>query len=324
MDNLNVLIVGCGNIASIFDQGRDKKHLPLSHAGAYIKDGRFHIDACVDPDKKRRMNFMKTWGVNKAFSSIEQVLASDLKFDVISICSPSERHVNDLEVAIELRPKFIFCEKPLTLSLNQSFEISSKCQEKNIILGVNFSRRFDEDVIKIKNEIQQKKWGELRTVVGFYNKGLLNNGSHMLDLIIMLIGKLDVLKVGKKVIDYLDNDPSIPIWLEGENGEQIYLVCNLASDYSLFELQFVFESGFVCMGNGGLWWNTRTPVESQIFSGYRSLDDGVFRGGNYLSSMSNSINSIYSAVTFGSKFESTHENAIYVQLLCEKINILAN
>jgi hypothetical protein len=56
---LRVLIVGCGKIAGLFDAGREYvKELPLSHAGAYTRDGRFVLAGCVEPDDAQRQAFM--------------------------------------------------------------------------------------------------------------------------------------------------------------------------------------------------------------------------------------------------------------------------
>ena len=61
----SVLIVGCGKIAGGFDEGRPVGDSPLTHAGAYIRDGRFNIVACVEPDDNRRSEFMAAWDVPK-------------------------------------------------------------------------------------------------------------------------------------------------------------------------------------------------------------------------------------------------------------------
>ena len=104
LTSLRVLIVGCGNIAGGFDLGRPSGYLPYTHAGAYSRDGRFELLACVEPDDKRRSEFMAAWGVPAGFRSIEEALGSGNQFDVISICSPTDCHAHDLEMALRLKP----------------------------------------------------------------------------------------------------------------------------------------------------------------------------------------------------------------------------
>ena len=52
LDPLRVLIVGCGNIAGLFDQERSHYDFPYTHAGAYIRDGRCSLAACVEADER--------------------------------------------------------------------------------------------------------------------------------------------------------------------------------------------------------------------------------------------------------------------------------
>jgi predicted dehydrogenase len=69
--SLRVMIVGCGNIAGGFDEGCPPERPPYTHAGAYAGDGRFELLACVEPDEKRRVEFMSAWNVSTGFCSIE-------------------------------------------------------------------------------------------------------------------------------------------------------------------------------------------------------------------------------------------------------------
>lgn len=156
---LRVLIVGCGNIAGGFDLGRSAGYLPYTHTGAYTRDGRFDLAACVEPDDKRRSDFMAAWGVSTGFRSIEEALGSGNQFDVISICSPTDCHAHDLETALRLQPKLIFCEKPLTTSAAESKRLVAECAQLNIPLAVNYTRRWDADVSKLQADMQAGRRG---------------------------------------------------------------------------------------------------------------------------------------------------------------------
>jgi len=320
---LRVLIVGCGNIAGVFDQCRVPSDLPLTHAGAFSRDTRFSITACVEPDENRRNEFMKAWNVSKGFSSIEEILKSDEQFDVISICSPTINHIHDLEISLRLKPKLIFCEKPITNSLGETGRLVNECITKNIPLAVNYTRRWDPDITKLQADIQSRQWGQLRSVIGTYNKGILNNGSHMLDLLHLLVSPLEVVKVGRPIQDFLSDDPSVPVWLEGKQSIPIHLTCGYSDDYSLFEIQFIFSNGVLNMENGGMFWRERRVIESDTFKGYRILDDGIRRAGHYPQSMLQAIDNIYHAISRGVPLASTGESALVAQRLCEQIKNMA-
>ena len=49
------------------DADRAPSTPPLSHAGAFLRHGGFHLAACVEPDADRRHAFMRRWGVAQGF-----------------------------------------------------------------------------------------------------------------------------------------------------------------------------------------------------------------------------------------------------------------
>lgn len=318
---LSVLLIGCGNIAGGFDKGREPNYLPYTHAGAYARDGRFEITACVEPDDERRKEFMSTWNILIGFHAVEEVLNGDYQFDVISICSPTACHSHDIEKAILLKPKLIFCEKPFTASAAASARLAAECKKANILLVVNHTRRWDPDVVKLQADMQSGHWGQLRSVVGFYNKGILNNGSHMVDLLHLLVGPLAIVKVGSAIQDYSPDDPTVPVWLRGAEDLPIHLTCGCAGDYTIFELQFVFSQGMLIMEEGGLFWRERRVVDSETFKGYRVLNEGVRRVGEYPRAMLGAIDNIYCRLKNGEPLASTGETALAAQRLCEQIKV---
>ena len=320
---LRVLAVGCGNIAGGFDQGRPSSDLPYTHAGAYTRDGRFSIAACVEPDDTRRKEFMDAWGVPAGFFSIEEAVGSGSQFDVVSICSPTPCHAHDLDVVLRLKPKLIFCEKPVTTSVVETERLVTECGKLNIPLAVNYTRRWDPDIAKLQADIYAGQWGRLRSVVGFYNKGILNNGSHMLDLLLLLVGPMDIVNVGKPIYDFFPNDPTVPVWLEGHQGVPVHLACGHAKDYAVFELQLIFSHGVLTMEEGGMFWRERRAIASDTFKGYRRLEEDVRREGGYSRAMLRAVDNIFNSIKQGDPLASTGDSALAAQRVCEQIKLRA-
>jgi predicted dehydrogenase len=323
LEQLTVLIVGCGNIAGGFDLGRKLKDFPYTHAGAYIRDNRFKIAACIEPDESHRTEFMKEWNIEHGYSSIDELVNLDCGFDVISICSPTTYHTHDIEVALQMSPKLIFCEKPITPSLLDAERLVHACKTANVLMAVNHTRRWDPSVTKLKADILSGRRGELRSIIGIYNKGILNNGSHMLDLLHFLVGPVSVVNVGKPVSDYQPNDPSIPLWMENEQGIAVHLACAHAEDYASFELQLIFSLGVLTMEEGGLYWRERRAVESTTFKGYQKIDEGARYVGEYPHAMLMAIDNIYRAIVRDDDLISTGESALLAQRMCEKVKQMA-
>ena len=85
-----------------------------------------------------------------------------------------------------------------------------------------------------------KKFGELKSITAVYNKGLKNNGSHLIDLLAFLVGKLKFEARGKPIFDFNIKDPSYPFLL---SSGKISIAANIGDsrDYYIFYLKFIFE-----------------------------------------------------------------------------------
>ncbi|MDP2382623.1 MAG: Gfo/Idh/MocA family oxidoreductase [Nitrospirota bacterium] len=318
-DPLAVLVIGCGNIAGGFDAARAPDAAPCTHAGAFRRHGRYRLSACVDPDETRRREFMRHWGVASGYSSMDALVESGSRFDVVSICSPTDCHASDVLAALRLEPRIIFCEKPVTPNAATTAELVQSCEAAGVPLVINHTRRWDPEITRIRGELASGVWGAVRTVVGLYNKGVLNNGSHMIDLLHHLLGPVSVVATGTPVWDGLPDDPSVPAILSGVKTIPIHLVCGHASDFALFELQIVTERGVLTMEEGGVAWRIRRTNESPHFRGYRTLDAGERHAGGYLLAMLGAVSNIHEALSSGAELASTGRSALAVQEICERI-----
>ena len=322
---LSVLIIGCGNIAGGFDNASEPGSLARTHAGAYAAHGQFLVHTCIDPDEHRRAAFMERWNIPAGYASIEQLVARNAMashstpFDIVSICSPTSCHHHDMQQALHLSPKLIFCEKPVTGNLQQSQHVAQSCSDQGVLLAVNHNRRWDPKVTRLRDQLNAGDWGAIRSVTGQYNKGILNNGSHMLDLLHDLFGPVTLIYCGAPCFDYWEFDPSVPVSLVSADGVPITLTCGDASDYSLFELQVVTQRGVIAMEDGGLGWRTRLSAPSLHFAGYRALEAGQTNEGGYMQTMTNAVANIYRAVTSGEALASTGASALSAQHICQQI-----
>jgi predicted dehydrogenase len=262
---------------------------------------------------------MRRWNVAQGFESMDAVMHHVRQYDVISICSPTAAHAEHLRAAARLEPRLVFCEKPLTGSGTLSQEVVADFGARGIPLAVNYTRRWDPSVRELKSGMDAGRWGELRTVAGGYNKGLLNSGSHMLDLLLYLLADLRVRFVGDPVADHVAGDPSVPAWLEAPGGVPVILTCSDARDFAHFELELVFSRGIVRMEEGGLYWRERPVAPSVHFAGYRVAAEGARAPGRYGEAMRGAVGNIYDAVTRGALLASTGSSALSVQRLCEQL-----
>lgn len=316
-DMLSVLIVGCGNIAGGFDaKGGDKA---FTHAGAYRRHGGFQLAACVDPDVERREAFKERWGVERAFADLGEALDAADRYDVVSICSPTWQHAADLRAVLAARPRLVFCEKPMTGDLAEAAALVTAFRDASILMAVNHTRRWDPEVTAFREALRVNAWGKVRSAVGYYNKGILNNGSHMIDLLHYLLGPLDIRAVDKAEIDFFEDDPTVPALLVSHDGVPVHLAIGSARDYALFELQLVTEKGVVAIEQGGFLWRERVALESPHFAGYRVVGEDARRVGGYGDAMLQAAVNIHDTLTKGCGLASTGESALAAQILCNEI-----
>jgi predicted dehydrogenase len=319
---LQVLMVGCGNIAGGFDAERPGDALPLTHAGAYRRHGGFHMAACVEPDARRRAAFMQRWGVAHGAAQIAGLPAALLaegSFDVVSLCSPTACHAADLDAVLALRPRLVFCEKPIAPTLAQSQAMVAKCRAQGVAMAVNHTRAWAPDVAQLAAELAAGTWGPVRSVVGTYNKGVLNNGSHLLDLLHRLLGPLQVCSVGSAVADFWPDDPTIPAVLRTSSGVPVHLATAHAADYAVFEMQIVTARGTLTMEDGGQRWRVRRVVPSPQFAGYRVLNAGECRPGRYAEATLAAVANLHDNLQHGAALHSDGRSALAAHLLCDQI-----
>ncbi len=127
---MKAVVIGLGLIGS--DYGEQ------SHAGVYAASDRIELVAGIDTDAERRERFEAQWKVPAFFG-----IGPWPSIDVVSICTPSDLRVTVIQHALELRPKAIWCEKPLAESVPDAERIVKLCRDAKVALQVNFQRRFD-------------------------------------------------------------------------------------------------------------------------------------------------------------------------------------
>jgi len=267
----NVGVVGLGDIAWRYDQRvSGVNDRPLTHTGVYQKNSKTIIRCGCSIDNKDREDFSSKFRV-PVYSTIEELLSS-AELDIISICSPSENHFEHVSRCLETQVPMIWLEKPPAIDLDELCSLM-KIQRKNnyatrILVG--FQRRYERLFQKIRQDIKDQKWGELLSVYVTYSKGLLNNGSHYLDLIFFLIGD-DLRNNLLYTTAYpCRSDPSFALCFE--NGVAATFV-GLDTAYHCVDINLVFSSARLSVLYGGMETRMETSVEHESYPGFYRLKE---------------------------------------------------
>lgn len=307
------MVVGCGKIGSLIDEGRGGE-APVTHAGSYVAHDGFNLEACIEPDESRRKAFMKHWGVPHGFADFRSFAESGVAVDVVSLCAPSEKHVDFLDQFLGVPVKLMFCEKPLTVRLDDSRKIAAAYEKAGIPLAVNYTRRWNPSLIKLRDQILDGKWGRLISGSGFYTKGILNNGSHLIDLLHFLFGAIEPVAVTGARTDDRKEDPTLDAVLRTGDGARVHIVGGDARAFYLFELTLVMELGVISLENAGAVLRTRPCVAGPL--GQRELGSAESAETAWREQFLGALSNIHDAVAQGAPLLSDAKTAVAAHAVC--------
>ena len=174
---LNTLLVGLGNIGLNYDYSN--KNI-TTHAKALSLSKNIRFLFAIDKNYKQRKKFEKKYQINtySKLPSLEKL--NEINFVIISV--NTENHLNVVKEIIKLKNlKIILIEKPCGKNLKEYLQIKNLCKKNNIRLLINYHRIFDKNFLKIKKIFQKLK--NFKGIAN-YSRGLSNNASHILSLLV--------------------------------------------------------------------------------------------------------------------------------------------
>lgn len=137
-------IVGCG-------------HIGKRHAEMVMRNDESELVALCDIKKEEELG-LEGFRV-PFFSSIEELLASDLSFDVVNICSPNGLHSEQASLALDAG-KHVVCEKPMGLSKAKCEEVIFKSLKMSKSVFCVMQNRYSPPSEWIKEIIESGKLGK--------------------------------------------------------------------------------------------------------------------------------------------------------------------
>lgn len=192
---MRLAVVGCGDIA-----GWTVRVARLNR--------KVQVIAACDRTLEIAQAFARRHGIPRAYGDLTELLAQE-KLDAIYLAVPHHLHYPMMFQAVQAGCS-IFCEKPITRTLEEGKEIVRLAREIGVKIGVNYQYRYDSACFGLVNAAQNGQLGELyyarcnipfHRSNGYYQKSawhslkaqagggtLLTVGSHMLDIALWAFG----------------------------------------------------------------------------------------------------------------------------------------
>jgi myo-inositol 2-dehydrogenase/D-chiro-inositol 1-dehydrogenase len=224
----------------------------------------------------------------KGYATINEALEDDSNpFDGVLVCTPTQTHYEVVKTSL-LGGKHVFCEKPISLNLQESDECYEIAKAKGLFLLCAFQRRYDPNFMKVKDVVSKGGVGTLqkvRTVSrdnpvpsieylkssgGIYHDCL----SHDIDLIRWVTGKepVEVFSYATNFIDAIkniDDFDNVDCILKFENG----IIGNI--DVSR-KAVYGYDQTITCLGDKGMV----TADNRQPTTVVHSTETGITRDPN--------------------------------------------
>lgn len=261
-------IVGLGRIGMLYD-----RHLPasshvLSHARAFAEHPDFALVGAADLDPPLREDFSRLYGA-PAYPSVGELVAA-AKPDVLVIASPTKTHARVLQEALDRHaPRLVLCEKPLAYDAAEAQAMIDTCERRGVLLFVNFIRRADPGVREIASRIASGKIAAPFKSAVWYSKGLLHNGSHLVDLMSFWFGPIRDVRLVQSGRTLADGDAEPDFLATFDQGSAMFCAA-WEEHFSHYTLDLVAASGRLRYEQGGelLWQRAETHP---TLDGYRRL-----------------------------------------------------
>lgn len=298
----NTVIVGLGNIGLEYDLGLSNSI--LTHAKAISLHPEFDLKGGVDLNSGQRQKLEATYTC-PTFREVKDAVEDNP--DVVVVATSTVTHRDVVESILSCcTPKLILCEKPFGSSFTDANYMSSLADQCDVQIAVNYIRRFEPGACEIKRRIDNGMLGEQISGIARYSGDLLNNGSHMLNLLMNWFGDVKSIELLSKADEVGCKQSMTDLVVQFEAGS-IFLIANRITEYQLFEVDICgSNSRFFYQDSGRtISWSgvTKEPYikgSNNLIAKYEGLPTDFYRYqwyvyeqiANYLQAKSDSLASV--------------------------------
>ncbi len=178
---------------------------------------------CASSLEKARNFCQKLW-IPHAYGDYREMLEKE-ELDAVHICTPNYTHFSLCKAALE-KGIAVYCEKPLTVTLEEAEELCRIAGEKGVPAGVNFNYRHNAIIQDMRERVADPGWGRTFLIHGRYiqdwllheddynwrcetalggpSRTVADIGSHWFDTVQFITGK-KIVRVFAKLVTVMDS-----------------------------------------------------------------------------------------------------------------------
>ncbi len=168
-----------------------------------------YVDVAALADSKDADKKAADLYVPKGYADYREMIDRE-NLDAVHICTPNSMHYDMAMYAME-RGVHVICEKPMTVTVEEARKLKEYAHSHNIVTGVNFSLRFNPQVVQMREMVKAGDVGRIFTVHGSYlqdwlyydtdyswrlepelsgeSRAFADIGSHWIDMVENIIGQ---------------------------------------------------------------------------------------------------------------------------------------
>jgi len=264
----NVLIIGAGSIGALKP---DKYDSPLTeniltHAHAVYNNDDLKLIGVVDKDLKKAKKAGDKWSCNY-YGNINE--CKD-KIDIVVCAVNTEYHKEVMKQIIQIDPRIVIAEKPLTNSYKDCQYIIDLYAGNGIPIAVNFPRRYIPEIQNLMVSLRKRK---IQNINVQYVRGFQRDACHAIDLLNQFLGEYKdgwILNV-EEILDNPD-DATLTAHLIYDKCDNVIIQgCN-GKHYSVFDIKIMVDNGLI---------EIKSHSSVVYFYGLKATEYGNFKSLDY-------------------------------------------
>lgn len=317
-------LIGLGSIASQYST--DKKMLKslnfFTHAQVLNDHKNFNWVSAVDPSHEAREYTIKTWGKREITHSVDELIDKE-RYEVIVLATPPENRLDVIKHFPSL--KAIVVEKPLGVSYSSSLKFIEECEKRDIKVQVNLTRRSDRVMRSLASGELNKRIGNTQFVFGSYGRGLHNYGTHLIDLVRMLIGEIEYVQSfanhEKQDLGPIKDDLNLSFLMKTLDGIQIIMHPLDFSSYREGSIDIWGEKGRLEIIQEGLKY-IETPLDiCRSLEGALEIasDRRIYHDTGYADALFHLYTNLSNSISSDIELNSSGRSALKTEMIIESL-----